>query len=93
VLLWLARTHSAFAQGKLRRTLPQTRSAPFGRADPDAAGQADFLKIVLTRVFADSDTRGVPLLEHREINHTGRNHVAAPYNVSTTAPLSSKFIQ
>jgi len=53
---------------------------------------ADFLKIVLTR-FCAFKYKGVPLLEPREINHTGRNPVATPYSVSTTAPLSPTLIQ
>jgi len=37
--------------------------------------------------------KGVLPLESRETNHTDRNHVVTPYGVSTTSPLSQKFIQ
>ena len=78
----LARSHGVYRQTR-------TRAHFVGWGSPS---HVDFLKIVLTR-FCEFRYKGVPPSETREINHIGRNHVATHYSVSTTSPLSSKFIQ
>jgi hypothetical protein len=92
-----AETIEIFAIAKIS-SMPRRSDAPHYKRECAPIWQAgsplhaDFLTIVLTR-FCRLGYKGVPLMEPRECNHTGRNHVATPYSVSTRAPISPEFIQ